>query len=90
MSNNPQISECFNHFAIKNYLLTVDYLIVFFSEQEKQRRWQEVRTRQRRSKLEAEAQARRAPAHLEQSMLKSGFSMSDIKGDLFVLLIVQT
>lgn len=41
------------------------------------RRWQEIKIRQHRLKAEAESQA---PAHIEQMIMKSGFSMSDIKG----------
>lgn len=46
------------------------------SEQEKQRRWQEIRIRQHRLLSQSE---HATPAHIEQIM-KSGFSMSDIKG----------
>ena len=44
------------------------------------RRWQEIKIRQHRLKAEAESQS--TPAHIEQMMMKSGFSMSDIKGIL--------
>lgn len=47
-----------------------------YSEGEKQRRWQEIRKRQHRLISEAD---RSTPAHIEQIM-KSGFSMTDIKG----------
>lgn len=40
-------------------------------------RWQEIKIRQHRLRTEAESQT--TPAHIEQIM-KSGFSMSDIKG----------
>lgn len=40
------------------------------------RRWQEIKIRQHRLKAEAEQST---PAHIEQIM-KSGFSMSDLKG----------
>ncbi|XP_063919785.1 ryanodine receptor isoform X1 [Zophobas morio] len=50
----------------------------FISEDEKMRRWQEIKIRQHRLKAEAESQS--TPAHIEQMMMKSGFSMSDIKG----------
>lgn len=50
--------------------------IYYFSEQEKQRRWQEIRIRQHRLLSQSE---HATPAHIEQIM-KSGFSMSDIKG----------
>ncbi|BES99791.1 ryanodine receptor [Nesidiocoris tenuis] len=49
----------------------------FIDEQEKMRRWKEIRIRQQRLMSEAEMQT---PAHLEQMIMKSGFSMSDIKG----------
>lgn len=48
-----------------------------YSEEEKMRRWQEIKIRQHRLKIEADSQS--TPAHIEQIM-KSGFSMSDIKG----------
>ncbi|KAE9543520.1 hypothetical protein AGLY_002320 [Aphis glycines] len=48
----------------------------FIDEQEKQRRWQEIRIRQHRLLSQSE---HATPAHIEQIM-KSGFSMSDIKG----------
>lgn len=47
-----------------------------FSEAEKIRRWQEIRIRQHRLLAESD---QTTPAHIEQIM-KSGFSMSDIKG----------
>ncbi|KAL1472514.1 hypothetical protein MTO96_039268, partial [Rhipicephalus appendiculatus] len=46
-------------------------------EQEKEHRWEEVRRRQRRA--QAEKQSVRHPANLEHHMLRSGFSMSDVK-----------
>ncbi|XP_071050495.1 ryanodine receptor isoform X2 [Onthophagus taurus] len=49
----------------------------FITEEEKMRRWQEIKIRQHRLRAEAEQQT--TPAHIEQIM-KSGFSMSDIKG----------
>ncbi|KAI4471407.1 ran binding protein 9-related [Holotrichia oblita] len=49
----------------------------FISEDEKMRRWQEIKVRQHR--LRAEVDNQTTPAHIEQIM-KSGFSMSDIKG----------
>uniref|UniRef100_A0A4D5R9V0 Ryanodine receptor 44F n=1 Tax=Scolopendra viridis TaxID=118503 RepID=A0A4D5R9V0_SCOVI len=49
------------------------------NENEKSRNWQEIRARQRRRKAEME-NIRRTPAQIEQQMLKSGFSISDIKG----------
>ncbi|KAK7790957.1 hypothetical protein R5R35_007854 [Gryllus longicercus] len=48
----------------------------FVDEGEKLRRWQEIRIRQHRLLAEAD---QTTPAHLEQIM-RSGFSMSDIKG----------
>ena len=46
------------------------------SEAEKVRRWQEIKIRQHRLLAEAD---QTQPAHIEQIM-KSGFTMSDIKG----------
>jgi hypothetical protein len=46
------------------------------SEAEKMRRWQEIKIRQHRLLAEAD---HTQPAHIEQIM-KSGFTMSDIKG----------
>lgn len=54
------------------------------SEDEKMRRWQEIKIRQHRLKAEAEQQT--TPAHIEQIM-KSGFSMSDIKGEAYILVV---
>jgi ryanodine receptor 2 len=48
----------------------------FISEQEKSRRWEEVRIRQHRLIADVEQQT---PAHIDH-MMKSGFTMSDIKG----------
>lgn len=50
-----------------------------YSEEEKMRRWQEIKVRQHR--LRAEVDNQTTPAHIEQIM-KSGFSMSDIKGKI--------
>ncbi len=50
--------------------------LLVFSENEKQRRWQEIRKRQHRLISEVD---RSTPAHIEQIM-KSGFSITDIKG----------
>jgi ryanodine receptor 2 len=47
-----------------------------FSENEKARRWEEIKIRQHRLQVETE---QTTPAHIEQIM-KSGFTMSDIKG----------
>lgn len=54
----------------------------FITEGEKLRRWQDIKMRQNRLLAEQVEQAQQAApsAHLEQIM-KSGFSMSDIKGD---------
>jgi len=54
----------------------------FITEGEKLRRWQEIKTRQNRLLAEQIEQGQQtAPSgHLEQIM-KSGFSMSDIKGN---------
>lgn len=60
-------------YDIENYLCI---LYIFISDQEKQRRWQEIRIRQHRLLSQSE---HATPAHIEQIM-KSGFSMSDIKG----------
>lgn len=49
---------------------------MIFSEEEKNRRWQEIKSRQRRLLTESEHPT---PAHIEQIM-KSGFSINDIKG----------
>lgn len=53
----------------------------FITEGEKLRRWQEIKMRQNRLLIEQVEQGQQAApsAHLEQIM-KSGFSMSDIKG----------
>ena len=48
-----------------------------FSEEEKARRWQEIRIRQHR--LRSSGFHRGNP--MEQSMLKSGFTREDIKGN---------
>lgn len=54
---------------------------IFITEGEKLRRWQEIKIRQNRLLVEQVEQGQQAApsAHLEQIM-KSGFSMSDIKG----------
>lgn len=49
----------------------------FIGEQEKARRWNEIRIRQHR--LMADVEAQQTPAHMDHIM-KSGFTMSDIKG----------
>lgn len=49
-----------------------------YSEDEKMKRWQEIKLRQYRLKAEVD---QTTPAHIEQIM-KSGFSMTDIKGEL--------
>ena len=54
------------------------FLFKKYREQEKGRRWQEIRLRQNR--LRADNVTRNAT--LEQTMLKSGFTMSDINGDI--------
>ncbi|CAN7995814.1 unnamed protein product [Ixodes hexagonus] len=46
-------------------------------EIEKEQRWEEIRRRQRRA--QAEKKSIRHPANLEHHMLRSGFSMSDVK-----------
>ncbi|KAG5899237.1 hypothetical protein JTB14_035422 [Gonioctena quinquepunctata] len=49
----------------------------FITEEEKMRRWNEIKIRQHRLKVEADQQG--PPAHIE-NIMRSGFSMSDIKG----------
>ncbi|XP_067007679.2 ryanodine receptor [Anabrus simplex] len=56
--------------------LPVICLPEFVDESEKMRRWQEIKIRQHRLLAEAD---HTTPAHIEQIM-KSGFTMSDIKG----------
>lgn len=51
-------------------------LMFLHSETEKVRRWQEIKIRQHRLLAEAD---QTQPAHIEQ-IIKSGFTMSDIKG----------
>lgn len=51
----------------------------FISEEEKMRRWQEIKIRQHRLKMDVDHSNAAPAAHIEQIM-KSGFSMSDIKG----------
>ena len=51
-------------------------LMFLHSEAEKVRRWQEIKIRQHRLLAEVDQSQ---PAHIEQIM-KSGFTMSDIKG----------
>ncbi|XP_060521135.1 ryanodine receptor isoform X2 [Cylas formicarius] len=50
----------------------------FITEEEKMRRWSEIKIRQHRLKADVENQLVN-PAHIE-NIMKSGFSMSDIKG----------
>ncbi|KAI5742923.1 hypothetical protein M8J77_012710 [Diaphorina citri] len=57
--------------------LPVTCMSTFIDENEKQRRWKEIRNRQQILMMEAVDNT--TPAHIEQIM-KSGFSMSDIKG----------
>lgn len=55
----------------------------FISENEKMRRWQEIKMRQSRLMAEQNELAQPStPAHIEQQIMKSGFSMSDIKGQI--------
>lgn len=49
-------------------------------------RWQEIKVRQHRLKMEAEQTNVQPIAHIEQIM-KSGFSMSDIKGKYGMLIM---
>lgn len=54
------------------------------SEDEKMRRWNEIKIRQHRLKMEADQQVVAPnPAHIE-NIMKSGFSMTDIKGCLLI------
>lgn len=50
-----------------------------FSEQEKRRRWEEIKIRQHRLMSEMSEAQSAAPAHIDHIM-KSGFTMNDIKG----------
>lgn len=50
----------------------------FITEQDKQRRWEEIKLRQHRLAAEVEAQQAQ-PTHIDHIM-KSGFTMNDIKG----------
>lgn len=62
-----------------NYITNANVNSIKFSEQEKRRRWGEIKVRQHRLMSEmVEAQAT-APAHIDHIM-KSGFTMNDIKG----------
>ncbi|XP_057661319.1 ryanodine receptor isoform X14 [Diorhabda carinulata] len=51
----------------------------FITEEQKIRRWDEIRIRQHRLKVEVDQQHGPPAAHIE-NIMKSGFSMSDIKG----------
>lgn len=51
----------------------------FISEAEKARRWEEIKLRQYRLMRDAEIAQQQTSAHMDH-MLKSGFTMSDIKG----------
>lgn len=50
-----------------------------FSEQEKRRRWDEIKLRQSRLMSEMNDSQSEAPAHMDHIM-KSGFTMNDLKG----------
>jgi hypothetical protein len=63
-------------FVYIKYPVIYMFLIFLPSEAEKMRRWQEIKIRQHRLLAEAD---QTQPAHIEQIM-KSGFTMSDIKG----------
>ncbi|KAJ8982741.1 hypothetical protein NQ317_014039 [Molorchus minor] len=52
--------------------------LIIIGEEEKIRRWNEIKIRQHRLRVEADQQ-QGTPAHIE-NIMKSGFSMSDIKG----------
>lgn len=64
-------------YKFDNFLQFSNLLSNYSRENEKIRRWQEIRIRQHR--LMAEVDSNATPAHLEQIM-KSGFTMNDIKG----------
>ncbi|KAH1003553.1 hypothetical protein HUJ04_003457 [Dendroctonus ponderosae] len=51
----------------------------FITEEEKMRRWNEIKIRQHRLKVEADQSVTANPAHIE-NIMRSGFSMTDIKG----------
>lgn len=51
----------------------------FISEQDKQRRWEEIKLRQHRLAAEVEAQQSQ-PTHIDHIMKNTGFTMNDIKG----------
>lgn len=56
----------------------------FISESEKLRRWQEIKMRQNRLLSEQVEQAQQAaPSAQIEQIMRSGFSMSDIKGKIF-------
>lgn len=55
-------------------------IMLSFSEQEKARRWVEIKERQQI--LMKEASEAQMPAHIDQIM-RSGFTMNDIKGILY-------
>lgn len=57
-----------------NYMTTIRY-----REEEKMQRWNEIKIRQHRLKAEVEQQIAPNPAHIE-NIMRSGFSMTDIKG----------
>lgn len=50
-----------------------------YREEEKMRRWNEIKIRQHRLKVEADQSVAPNPAHIE-NIMRSGFSMTDIKG----------
>ncbi|KAH0998941.1 hypothetical protein HUJ05_009475, partial [Dendroctonus ponderosae] len=50
----------------------------FITEEEKMRRWNEIKIRQHRLKVEADQSVTANPAHIE-NIMRSGFSMTDIK-----------
>ncbi|XP_037033206.1 ryanodine receptor isoform X4 [Bradysia coprophila] len=59
--------------------LPVTCLSDFISEQEKRRRWDEIKIRQHRLQSEMNESQAEAPAHIDHIM-KSGFTMNDLKG----------
>ena len=57
-----------------------DGVVLLIREMEKARRWQEIRMRQHRLRVELDSRTL-SPAPLEQSLLTSGFSIFDLKGE---------
>lgn len=66
-----------------NYMTTIRY-----REEEKMQRWNEIKIRQHRLKAEVEQQIAPNPAHIE-NIMRSGFSMTDIKGTSMLRIIKE-